>query len=138
MLRLHIASGELWFPDRNHLAFFASIAAGAERPMRRKILIASILPIVSAAGCQTLERLEVWKQQTFFSPPPALTVSNGDPCAPAAPCNQPTQPYYSGTTTTKMPVPSVTEFAPDDGVPADSAPSLGPAGSPEVINSVLE
>ncbi len=39
--------------------------------MLRKLLIALALPIVTATGCQTLERVEVWKQQTFFSPAPA-------------------------------------------------------------------
>ncbi len=120
--------------------------------MLRKLLIPLILPIVAATGCcQTLERIEVWKQQTFFSPPAALRATTTDPCAPAAsnctaPCGtQPAAtPYYSQTTTTQKPLESTTEYATgetvisDEAVPAQSAPSLGPAGSPEVIDGVLE
>jgi hypothetical protein len=118
--------------------------------MLRKLLIVSILPITSAVGCQTLERAEVWKQQTFYSPSPALKVVTGDPCAPAANCAAPcppqpaATPYYSQPTMTQKPVESTTEYSTgetvisDQAVPAPSAPSLGPAGSPEVINGVLE
>src|SRR4051812_16997038 len=102
--------------------------------MLRKVLIASILPFVAAAGCQTLERVEVWKQQTFFSPAPSLRVSNGDPCAPqancASPCGPqaPATPYYTPGVTAQKPVPSTTEYATgetvisDEAVPAPSAP----------------
>lgn len=36
----------------------------------RKLLILSILPILTAAGCanESLRRMEVWKQQTLFTP----------------------------------------------------------------------
>jgi hypothetical protein len=118
--------------------------------MMRKLLIVSILPLLTATGCETLQRVEVWKQQTFFSPPAAQTVVTGDPCAPAqatcaSPCPpQAATPYYSQSTTAQKPVDSTTEYSSgetvisDEAVPAQSAPALGPAGSPEVINGVLE
>lgn len=58
----------------------------------RKLLILPIVLVLASAGCQSLRRVEVWKQQTFFAPaaatqpigPPAMA-----PIGPMAPVSVP-------------------------------------------------
>ncbi|MCC7083510.1 MAG: hypothetical protein IT427_00720 [Pirellulales bacterium] len=49
----------------------------------RKIPIVPVVLILLAPGCESLRRVEVWKQQTFFSPSPQ-SVSAPSILPPAA------------------------------------------------------
>jgi hypothetical protein len=68
---LHIAASELWLLDGNVLPFGSaghlSFAIFGASPMR-KLLILPIVLLLASTGCQSLRRVEVWKQQAFFSP----------------------------------------------------------------------
>ncbi len=82
----------------------------------RKLLILSILPLLSAAGCADdglLHRVEVWKQQNWFAPAEPVVVAPMAPCADVN-CG----PAVSG--------------------PEISAPMTTTVNSPEVIDGVLE
>lgn len=99
MLRLHITAGELWLPVCNALPF-GNDECDAEptwepSPMRNLLIIPIIL-ILAATGCQSLRRIEVWKQQKLFSSsaqPVAIQVPGTSPC-PQVPC-QPAAPAWT-------------------------------------------
>jgi hypothetical protein len=103
---LHIAAFELWLLDRNALPFgcasqpsFATF--GVKSPMR-KLLIVPIVLIFAATGCQSLRRMEVWKQQTFFAPtaaaqPVATPISSQMMAIPGPAAITPAQAYEPPT-----------------------------------------
>jgi len=52
----------------------------------RKVMIVSVLSLLLAGcegTCETLRRVEVWKQHTFFAPNEPVLVSPTNPCNPA-------------------------------------------------------
>jgi hypothetical protein len=67
----------------------------------RKVIIVSIMTLF-AAGCQdtfeSLRRVEVWKQQTFFAPSEAPAVAP----APGCNCGAATQMEMSQATTVSL------------------------------------
>ena len=49
----------------------------------RKVMIVSVLSLLLAGcegTCETLRRVEVWKQHTFFAPNEPVLVSPTNPC----------------------------------------------------------
>jgi hypothetical protein len=48
----------------------------------RKFLILPIILLFVSTGCQSLRRVEVWKQQTFFAPTAATQPVGPPPMAP--------------------------------------------------------
>jgi hypothetical protein len=137
--------------------------------MLRKLFVVSVLPILTASGCcQSLHRIEVWKQQTFFTPPAQPVVATQNPCgAPTPTCAAPEVTCgvrettcgvaeqgcaadlppgavitsispETTTTSTMKPADSVTEPIPENVPVPLTEPTLGAPGSPEVGDRVLE
>jgi hypothetical protein len=124
-LRLHIVEGELWFSNCTAGQFFTA-AEGI--PKMRKLLIVSIFPLLAAMGCADdgfLHRVEVWKQQTFFSGPDAQVIT-----APMAPMSEPT--------CAAPPAVAVEPGCEVPGAPISQTVGSPELGSPEVISGVLE
>jgi hypothetical protein len=48
----------------------------------RKLLILPIILLFASTGCESLRRVEVWKQQTFFAPSAANQPVGPPPMAP--------------------------------------------------------
>jgi hypothetical protein len=55
----------------------------------RKLLILPIVLIFATTGCQSLRRVEVWKQQTLFSPPATAQAVGAPAMMPVAPVAAP-------------------------------------------------
>jgi hypothetical protein len=105
---LHIAARELWLLDHIVLPFGSAghlgFAIFGASPMR-KLLILPIILLLASTGCQSLRRVEVWKQQTFFSPS-AATQPVAAPAMSAAPMMTAPAPFVS----TPGPVPVTVGF----------------------------
>ena len=101
-----------------------------------KVLIVSTLSLLAAGcegTCETLRRVEVWKQQTFFAPnEPVMMAPAAEPTsapaelscsgAPETTCGDSTQMIEQPSTMVGLPV----------------TPGPVETTSPEVINGVLE
>jgi hypothetical protein len=107
------------------------------------VLIVSILSLLAAGcegTCETLRRVEVWKQHTFFAPnEPVVFAPAGEPTcgAPAEPTCGMAEPGCGlaetgcGSTADAMEQPATTVGLPVTPGPVETT-------SPEVINGVLE
>jgi hypothetical protein len=103
----------------------------------RKVLIVSILSLTAAGcegTCETLRRVEVWKQHTFFAPnEPVLLAPAAEPT-----CGAPAELSCSGAPETTCGGSAQMIEQPPTMVGLPVTPGPVETTSPEVVNSVLE
>ena len=103
----------------------------------RKVLIVSILSLLAAGcegTCETLRRVEVWKQQTFFAPnEPVMLAPAAEPT-----CGAPAELSCSGAPETTCGDVAQMIEQPSTMVGLPVTPGPVETTSPEVINGVLE